>query len=94
MKNKNFITKFRKLIGASSLSKGLGSAASVAGGAAGGAAGGLTTSANKDAKFHFSPNFAGMPFPPFLLNGPHFHPPINVTINTLPHPNARAGNFY
>lgn len=49
---------------------------------------------NNRSKFNFSPNFAGMPFPPFLLNGPHFHPPIKVVINTLPHPNTRAGNFY
>ena len=75
----------------------MGSMASMGKSMAGSAAKAATSTASgagKDAKFHFSPNFAGMPFPPFLLNGPHFHPPINVTINTLPHPNSRAGNFY
>lgn len=28
--------------------------------------------------FQFKPNFAGMPYPPFLLNGPHYHPPMNI----------------
>lgn len=35
-----------------------------------------------------------MPYPPFLLNGPHFHPPMNIQINTLPFPNPRANDFY
>ena len=41
-------------------------------------------------KFNFLPGFAGMPFPPFMMNGPHFHPPLNVTVNSLPNPNPRA----
>ena len=40
--------------------------------------------------FNFMPGFSGMPFPPFMMNGPHFHPPLNVTVNTLPHKNRRA----
>lgn len=44
--------------------------------------------------FKFEPNFGGMPYPPFLLNGPHFHPPMKIVINTLPYPNPRASNFY
>jgi hypothetical protein len=41
-------------------------------------------------KFNFEPGFAGMPFPPFMMNGPHFHPPMNITINALPNPNPRT----
>lgn len=41
-------------------------------------------------KFNFLPGFAGMPFPPFMMNGPHYHPPINVTVNSIPNPNAKA----
>jgi hypothetical protein len=40
--------------------------------------------------FNFLPGYAGMPFPPFMMNGPHYHPPLNVTVNALPHPNVRA----
>ena len=40
--------------------------------------------------FNFMPGFAGMPFPPFMMNGPHYHPPLNVTVNALPNPNFRA----
>lgn len=43
-------------------------------------------------EFNFLPGFAGMPFPPFMMNGPHYHPPLNVTVNALPHPNVRAMN--
>ena len=25
------------------------------------------------------------PFPPFMMNGPHFHPPIDITVNSLEH---------
>ena len=41
-------------------------------------------------KFNFLPGFAGMPFPPFMMNGPHFHPPIDVTVNSIPNPNPKA----
>lgn len=41
-------------------------------------------------KFDFGPGFAGMPFPPFMMNGPHFHPPMNMTINALPNLNPRT----
>ena len=47
-----------------------------------------------DDKFSFQPSFSGMPYPPFLLNGPHYHPPMNIMINTLPYPNPRAEKFY
>lgn len=40
-------------------------------------------------KFNFMPGFAGMPFPPFMMNGPHFHPPLNVTVNSLPNQDSR-----
>ena len=33
-----------------------------------------------------------MPFPPMVMNGPHFHPPMNITINQLPNMNPRAEN--
>lgn len=45
-------------------------------------------------KFNFAPGFAGMPFPPFLLNGPHYHAPFNLNVNTLPFPNPRADSPY
>lgn len=46
---------------------------------------------NKDMmKFNFLPGFAGMPFPPFMMNGPHFHPPVAVTVNSIPNPNPRS----
>ena len=44
--------------------------------------------------FKFAPGFAGMPFPPMLMNGPHFHPPTNININALPFPNPRANSPY
>jgi hypothetical protein len=40
--------------------------------------------------FNFLPGFAGMPFPPFMMQGPHFHPPINMTVNSIPNPNPQA----
>ncbi len=46
--------------------------------------------ANDNMKFNFLPGFAGMPFPPFMMNGPHFHPPIDVTVNSIPNPNPKA----
>lgn len=45
---------------------------------------------NNNMKFNFMPGFAGMPFPPFMMNGPHFHPPIDVTVNSIPNPNPKA----
>ncbi len=48
----------------------------------------------EEPSFKFAPGFAGMPFPPFLMNGPHFHPPMHVNINTLPFPNPRASTPY
>ena len=74
----------------------MGSMASMAKGAAGSAAGGAAAGAGADAgggnnmKFNFLPGFAGMPFPPFMMNGPHFHPPIDVTVNSIPNPNPKA----
>ena len=49
-----------------------------------------TPGADNLMKFNFLPGFAGMPFPPFMMNGPHFHPPLNVTVNSLPNPNPRG----
>ncbi len=40
--------------------------------------------AKKVYEFKYAPGFAGMPFPPFMMNGPHFHPPYNITLNALP----------
>lgn len=53
-------------------------------------AGGAGAGSGNLMKFNFLPGFAGMPFPPFMMNGPHFHPPLNVTVNSLPNPNPRA----
>lgn len=64
-------------------------------GAAGAATGGADAAAGgadggNNMKFNFLPGFAGMPFPPFMMNGPHFHPPIDVTVNSIPNPNPKA----
>ena len=40
-------------------------------------------------KFNFLPGYAGMPFPPFMMNGPHFHPPLNVTVNAIPNRDSK-----
>ena len=87
-KLKNKKLKKRKLFGASSLM----SAAKGAAGAAGGAGGDAAKDAGggNNMKFNFLPGFAGMPFPPFMMNGPHFHPPIDVTVNSIPNPNPKA----
>ena len=53
-------------------------------GAKGGAKGGQDLS-----KFNFLPGYAGMPFPPFMMNGPHFHPPLNVTVNAIPNRDSK-----
>ena len=68
-----------------SSSSSMGGSSSGGSSGAGGAAGG-----DNLMKFNFLPGFAGMPFPPFMMNGPHFHPPLNVTVNSLPNPNPRA----
>lgn len=44
--------------------------------------------------FNFAPGFAGMPFPPFLMNGPHYHAPMSVNVNSLPFNNPRANSPY
>lgn len=44
--------------------------------------------------FNFAPGFAGMPFPPFLLNGPHYHAPMNVNVNVPPKANIRGDSPY
>lgn len=57
------------------------------------AAGGEGATAEQPANtmgFNFLPGFAGMPFPPFMMQGPHFHPPINMTVNSIPNPNPQA----
>lgn len=63
--------------------KGLGGKAM--GGAKGGAAGGAN-----NMNFQFLPGIAGVPFPPMMMNGPHYHPPISVTVNSIPNPNPRS----
>ena len=45
-------------------------------------------------KFNFDSGFAGMPFPPFMMDGPTFHPPMNIKINAFPFPNPRAETPY
>ena len=40
-------------------------------------------------KFQFLPGYAGMPFPPFMMNGTHFHPPLNVTVNAIPNRDSK-----
>ena len=59
----------------------------LAGGAKGKSGGG---NQDNEMEFNFLPGFAGMPFPPFMMNGPHFHPPLNITVNALPNPNPRT----
>jgi hypothetical protein len=48
------------------------------------------TSKRKLAEFNFDPKFAGMPFPPFLMNGPHYYPETSLTVNAVPNPYPRA----
>ena len=54
----------------------------------------ITTSSDSSGRIlinkKFEPGFAGMPFPPFIMNGPHFHPPMNITINSIPNPVAKG----
>lgn len=40
--------------------------------------------------FVMSGDLTQMPFPPMVMNGPHFHPPMNITINQLPNMNPRS----
>ena len=40
--------------------------------------------------FQFLPGIAGVPFPPMMMNGPHYHPPVSVTVNSIPNPNPRS----
>ena len=35
-----------------------------------------------------------MPFPPFIMDGPHYHAPMKVNINSLPFANGRANSPY
>ena len=37
-----------------------------------------------------APGIAGSPFPSFLMNGPHYEPPMKITVNSLPDQNPRA----
>ena len=72
------------------MAKSAAGSATKAGGAAGGTAGADAAGGGNNMKFNFLPGFAGMPFPPFMMNGPHFHPPIDVTVNSIPNPNPKA----
>ena len=63
---------------------------SLMGSTSGGSSKGSSKDKENEMEFNFMPGFAGMPFPPFMMNGPHFHPPLNVTVNALPNPNQRA----
>lgn len=47
---------------------------------------------NQKMNFEMAGDMTQMPFPPMVMNGPHFHPPMNVTINQLPSMNPRAEN--
>ena len=40
--------------------------------------------------FQFLPGIAGIPYPPMMMNGPHYHPPVSVTVNSIPNPNPRS----
>ena len=55
----------------------------------GGKSGGAGKGGNK-MNFSFMPGFAGMPFPPLMMRGPNFHPPMNFTVNSIPNPNPRS----
>ena len=44
----------------------------------------------KGMDFKFLPGIAGIPYPPMMMNGPHFHPPVSVTVNSIPNPNPRS----
>ena len=35
-----------------------------------------------------------MPFPPFIMDGPHYHAPMKTNINVLPFANGRANSPY
>lgn len=41
-------------------------------------------------EFQMSGDMSQMPFPPMVMNGPHYHPPMNITINQLPNMNPRT----
>lgn len=44
----------------------------------------------RNMKFQMSGDMSQMPYPPVMMEGPTFHPPMNVTINQLPSMNPRA----
>lgn len=46
----------------------------------------------KKMSFEMSGDMTQMPFPPMVMNGPHYHPPMNITINQLPNMNPRSEN--
>ena len=58
------------------------------------AAAGSAAATDDHTKFNFDSGFAGMPFPPFMMDGPTFHPPMNIKINAFPFPNPRAESPY
>ncbi len=68
----------------------LGMAGGLAGGMAGGMAGGAGARKPGSMNFQFLPGIAGVPFPPMMMNGPHYHPPVSVTVNSIPNPNPRS----
>lgn len=41
-------------------------------------------------QMQYMPGVAGAPFPSYFMNGPHHHPPMKITVNSLPNPNPRA----
>lgn len=67
----------------------LGGVTNVASAGKGGSAGGAGKGGN-NMNFSFMPGFAGMPFPPLMMRGPNFHPPMNFTVNSIPNPNPRS----
>ena len=46
--------------------------------------------ASNSMNFEMSGDLTQMPFPPMVMNGPHYHPPMNITINQLPNMNPRS----
>ena len=42
----------------------------------------------------FQPGFAGMPTPPFLMNGPYYSKPYSLTVNMLPFPMEKPNELY
>ncbi len=42
----------------------------------------------------FDPGYAGMPFPPFLMNGPQYYKHYSLKVNETPFPTPATKNAY